>query len=122
MLTKFEYFQLPCSTYSYEKMVDTEIMHKLMIQIYVSFQVFTAGVAGLFCVLNIEKDKFVPTSRRNVGTDFTALMYRPRRLSFEVNTSSLYTNFTTLFIRNMSVKPPFQCAECSQIFFFKERN
>lgn len=92
MLTKFEYFQLPCSTYSYEKMVDTEIMYKLMIQIYVSFQVFTAGVAGLFCVLNAGKDKFVPTSRRNVGTDFTALMYRPRRLSFEVNTSSLSAN------------------------------
>ena len=55
MLTKFEYFQLPCSTYSYEKMVDTEITYKLMIQIYVSFQVFTAGVAGLFWVLNAEK-------------------------------------------------------------------
>jgi len=29
-------------------MVDTEIMYKLMIQIYLSFQVFTAGVAGVF--------------------------------------------------------------------------
>jgi len=75
MLTKFEYFQLPCSTYSYEKMVDTEITYKLMIQIYVSFQFFTAGVVGLFWALNAEKDKFVPTSRRKVGTDFTALVY-----------------------------------------------
>jgi len=69
-------------------MVDTEIMYKLMIQIYVSFQVFTAGVAGLFWVLNVEKDKYVPTSRRKVSTDFTTLMYRSRRLYFDVETSS----------------------------------
>jgi hypothetical protein len=99
-------------------MVDTEIMYKLMIQIYVSFQVFRAGVAGLFWVLNAEKDNFVPTSHRNVGTDFTAPVYRPRKLSFDVETSLLLANFTALFMRNMSLKPPLQCAEFSQLFFF----
>jgi hypothetical protein len=68
---KFEYFQLPYSSHSYERMDDTKIMCKLMIQIYVSFQVFTAGVAKvmLLWVLNAVGDKLVPTFRRNVGTD-----------------------------------------------------
>jgi hypothetical protein len=106
-------------------MDDTKIMYKLMIQMYVSFQVFTAGVTGLFWVLNAVKDNFVATSRRNVETDLTAHCVRTQKTIFRCRDI-----FAVCFVQSSNCRscekchwsPPFQCAEFGRLFFFKERN